>query len=329
MNDDRKYYDVVSIGSATVDYFAGTDSELIKIQTRESTDEFIAFPLGSKLLIEELNVTVGGGGTNSSVCFSRLGFKAAFLGKLGDDANGEFVQQKLVDESVDFLGTKEGHTGLSIILDSIERDRTILAYKGANNRLYQQDVPKFTSKYVYLSTMMGDSFNTVVHFLKQYKGRVVFNPSSYLADMGYEALAPILDHVELLILNKEEATKLMGLHDVSPRMLLIKMQVLAPTSFVITDGEKGVYVYDGHYYYHGKPMPKLKVVESTGAGDAFASTYTAALMMGESVEQAIHLAMTNAESVLEFRGAKEQLLTRELLYKKAKGLNREIEKALL
>ena len=48
-------YEFVCIGSATVDQFANTESELIKIQTRTTTEELIAFPLGSTLLISETN----------------------------------------------------------------------------------------------------------------------------------------------------------------------------------------------------------------------------------------------------------------------------------
>ena len=56
MNDSdtpSPHFDIVTIGSASVDFFSDTDSEVIKIQTRETTEEFIAFPLGSKLLINE------------------------------------------------------------------------------------------------------------------------------------------------------------------------------------------------------------------------------------------------------------------------------------
>ncbi|RMF14524.1 MAG: carbohydrate kinase family protein, partial [Gammaproteobacteria bacterium] len=110
-------YDIVTIGSATVDHFADTDSELIRIDTRSSHEELIAFPLGSKLLIRELKTTTGGGGTNTAVAFSRLGLRTAFLGKLGDDASATFVLDRLKAEGVNFIGAHGGQTGLSIILN--------------------------------------------------------------------------------------------------------------------------------------------------------------------------------------------------------------------
>ena len=68
-------YDVVTIGSATVDYFADTDSELIRIDTRLTSETLLAYPLGGKILIKELTTTTGGGGTNTATAFKRLGFE--------------------------------------------------------------------------------------------------------------------------------------------------------------------------------------------------------------------------------------------------------------
>jgi ribokinase len=69
----------------------------------------------------------------------------------------------------------------------------------------------------------------------------------------------------------------------------------------------------------------LQVLETTGAGDAFASTFTAAIIMNEPVDKAIHLGMTNAESVLQNQGAKEILLTRPALFERAESKPRRIE----
>ena len=49
-------FDIVAIGSATVDQFADTDSELIRIDTPTTKEKLIAFPLGSKILVKELTL---------------------------------------------------------------------------------------------------------------------------------------------------------------------------------------------------------------------------------------------------------------------------------
>jgi ribokinase len=108
-------------------------------------------------------------------------------------------------------------------------------------------------------------------------------------------------------------------------MLMKQMAELPPDIFLITDGSRGVYAYDRKQFYHAKPLSGLTVVETTGAGDAFASTFTAAWIQGKSMHEALHLAMTNAESVLQYKGAKSRLLTKDELLETAARSQREIE----
>ena len=307
-------YEIVTIGSATVDQFAETDSELIQIETPTMKEKLIAFPLGSKILIKELTLSVGGGGTNSAVCFSRLGLNTAFMGKIGQDGNGDFILQQLQKEGVDFIGAREGVSGVSVILNSFADDRTILAFKGANNQLGVTDIPPLDTRWVYLSSMLETSFDSVMTLLQQHSFRLAFNPSNYQAEMGYAALSELINKVDILVMNLEEACKFLGLvytQKPDPDTVLTKLAELPPSIVVITDGKNGVYASDGDYAYHAHPVTKLAVKETTGAGDAFSASFTAACIREYDIETAIHLAMTNAESVLQHRGAKEKLLSME------------------
>src|SRR3989338_8215460 len=97
-------YDIITVGSATVDVFAHTDfSEVIKIKEPKGEIDLIAYPLGSKLLIKELRFTTGGGGTNTAVAFARLGLKTAWIGKLGDDGNADVIVKELEKDNVEVL----------------------------------------------------------------------------------------------------------------------------------------------------------------------------------------------------------------------------------
>src|SRR5437870_53989 len=128
-------YDAITVGSATVDVFARTKfSELIKIIDPKGETDLLAFPSGSKILIDQLEFTTGGGGTNTAVALSRLGHKIGFIGKLGNDANSDFMRNDLKKEKIDLLcASSSGKSGYSVILDTIEHDRTILTYKGIND----------------------------------------------------------------------------------------------------------------------------------------------------------------------------------------------------
>lgn len=321
-------YDVITIGSATVDFFADTDSELIKIQTRNTKEEMIAFPLSSKLLIHHLDIKTGGGGTNSAVSFARLGLKTGFLGKLGSDANADFVLNDLKAEGVEFLGAREGVTGMSVILNGLEKDRTILAFKGANNSLTDQDVTQLPpTRWIYLSSMLGQSFETVCRLIETSDCQVAFNPSNYQVELGLDKLRGMLNSVDVLMMNKEEACKLVGLNyaeDPEISQVFARLSELPPKIFVVTNGKNGAFVKDGDRILWGKPSPSCVVSETTGAGDAFASTFIAGLAMGKQVEEAIRMALCNAESVLKYKGAKNDLLTRDRLMQKVGEEQRDV-----
>ena len=90
-------------------------------------------------MIKELHFSTGGGATNSAVAFSRLGLKTGSICLVGEDANGTTVLDELKKEEITFLGkTKKGMTGYSVILIGLEKDRSILTYKGINNALKNQ-----------------------------------------------------------------------------------------------------------------------------------------------------------------------------------------------
>ncbi|WP_115718863.1 carbohydrate kinase family protein [Gallaecimonas mangrovi] len=310
-------YDVVTIGSATVDLFADTDSELVEIKSRHSSEKLIAYPLGSKMLIQDLNITVGGGGTNTAVAFARLGLKTAFMGKIGSDAQGQQVLAALTSDGIDFVGAVGGKTGLSVILDSIEDDRTILAFKGANDELSLTEATLPASRWLYCSAMLGQSLQTLAALVATTSAKVAFNPSSYLAKQGAEALLPILQKLEVLVLNKEESAMLLGWdiheHHAMKALLAALAARLGIRVVAITDGAAGVVATDGKLCVEAKPAAQLAIVETTGAGDAFASGFVAALIKERPLSDAVQMGMLNAESVLAFKGAKNQLLDAKML----------------
>ena len=306
-------YDVITVGSATVDVFAKTHfSELIKIIDPKGETDLLAFPSGSKILIEDLEFTTGGGGTNTAVAFSRLGLKVGFLGKLGSGTNSDFIHKNLVKEKIDLLCAHgKGNTGYSVILDTLEHDRTILTYKGINDELRKEDIPfkKLKTKWFYFSAMMSESFHTqeiIAEFAQRNKIKIAFNPSTYIAEKGSKYLRNILNRTELLVLNKEEAYLLVGQDNIQG--LLFKLKGLGPKIVVITDGKNDLYAIDDKYIYSALP-PHIKIIDATGAGDAFAASFLCGLTRKDDVEFAVKLGIINAQSVLSYYGAKNILLT--------------------
>ena len=300
--------DVVCFGSALIDAFVDTGTQILMHSSRDA----IQIPFGEKLLVKNIAFAVGGGGTNAAVSLARLGCRTSFVGKVGKGHNSQRVISLLKNEGVDIscVCRKNCRTGYSIILDCKNRDRIILTFRGGNDTISYAELrpAKLRAKWFYLSSMVGKSFACLgqlsVH-AKLQGSDVLFNPSSYLARRGKAFLGNILSASSILVMNKEEAGLLVGNGQV-PRQLQKLYQVCKGIT-IITDGRQGVHVYNGEEVFTGIPR-RNKAVETTGAGDAFASTFLGALIKKKDIEFAIRAGMANAGSVVEHIGAKEGLL---------------------
>jgi ribokinase len=276
--------------------------------------KFISYPVGRKILIKDLKSDVGGGGTNTAVAFSRFGLKAGYVGKLGEDESGKKILSSLKKENVNFLGKvdKFEKTGYSIVLDSREHNRTILTYKGANNNLSLREIKPFKTKWLYFSSLLGKSFETqklISKKLKRQRVKIAFNPSDYL--IKKKDIGGILKLCEILILNKQEAQMLLKKYKIRDKDLLLGLNKLGPRIIVITDKDKKISAYDSNKKYYLKPH-KVKVVERTGAGDAFASGFVAGQIVGKSIEESLKLGLEESESVIRYFGSKNNLIKRKL-----------------
>lgn len=261
-------------------------------------------PIGEKILIRDFNSDIGGGGTNTAVAFSRLGLKSGYLGVVGRDKNGDAVLDCLRNERVKFLGERKGVNDVSVVIDSIKNNRTVLTFKSVNNKL--NSYPKFKTKWLYFSSMLGNSLKTQVRLAKEMisDGRVklAINPRSYLIKRNLGSLKKLLKMSTILVLNREEARLLVKNGD-----LLTGLRELGPEIVCVTNQDKLIWCYDGTIRYNLQPH-KIKIVERTGAGDAFASGLVAGIIKGLSVREGLVVGLKNSESVLRYFGAKNNLL---------------------
>jgi len=317
-------YDIITVGSATVDVFVHTATDATKI-TSVKREHDVCFPIGGKILIDKLTFDTGGAGTNTAVAFSRLGLKTGWIGKLGDDANSKHVLDVMNMERVRFLGSHgKGNTGYSVIIVGLLNDRTILTHKGINDSLTRTNVtfPKLKTRWYYFGSMMGASFNTLCSLAMHAKLNSIpyaFNPSTYLAKQGYKILSPIIDGCEVLVLNKEEAQLLTHTTHVAKMLEILQRRA---NTVVITDGKNGAFAFDGHERLRLFTRA-VRVVETTGAGDAFASGVVYAVSRGKPLSEAMKTGLAESESVIQHIGAKNNLLRKSQLHKNIKHIRVE------
>lgn len=302
--------DVVTFGSGVVDVFIDTDVS--------EKGNLICYESGSKILIKNLKQDIGGGGTNCAVAFSRLGLRTGWIGKIGNDTNGKEILKLIKKEKIKFLGkiNKKGKSGYSVILDSKQNNRTILTFKGVNDSISLKDVKpkKIKTKWLYYTSLLGESFKTqekLARLLVNKGTNLVFNPSSYL--IKRRDLSELLKLSKVIILNKQEAEMMLRKNKVKSKDLLKGLSSLGPEIVVITDKNNLTKAYDSREgkKYSIKPH-NIKVVERTGAGDAFGSGFVAGLVTGKSIDQCLELGLKESESVIRYFGSKNKLIKMNL-----------------
>ncbi len=209
----------MTIGGATQDIIVQYDQqEMLHLNTIRGEQAFLLLEEGKKIELNKLSYYTGGGATNSAVSFLRLGFDVKLCCKIGTDANGDFVLKQLEKEKINtrFVARcSKTSTGTSVIIPSISGDRTILAFRGANIQLSEQDIPYEIIKkcdWLYITSLSGKAsqqLDPITKYAQKNGIRVANNPGiSQLAE-GAVALRRSLKNIDIVILNAQEANEFM------------------------------------------------------------------------------------------------------------------------
>ena len=320
--------DVVTFGSATVDIFVESDrAHVVNIRGVEGELDLYCLKYGEKIEIDHSDFEIGGGALNTASCFSRLGLKTAAAVKIGMGVNSKSVLRRLKENGIsnDFvMRTDEERTGFSIILTSFEGDRTVLAHRGANITIKEDDIDfdkLKETKWIYCAPLNSKYCNIlqpIAEFASKNKIKIAHNLGGRALDKGLDDLKPILKNMNILSLNTQEATRITGIEqryckekksviNDDVREMMKKLKKYIKDIVLITDGKKGAYAYDGKQFYYAPIFP-TKRVSSLGAGDAFASTFCASCIMGNDILTSLEMASINSGYVVTKYGAQEGLL---------------------
>ncbi|MEK7154269.1 MAG: carbohydrate kinase family protein [Patescibacteria group bacterium] len=306
-------HDIICIGSATRDVLLEAEGFELRKHADSPTGVEQCFPLGSKIEIKKIVFTTGGGGTNAAVTFGRQGFKTACIGVIGEDAAGEEIVDELKKEGVEPLFQKHSDdlTAYSVILVHPNAERTILSYKGEGQHFDVNKVPfdKLRAKWFYVNSLGGhyDLLDALISHAIKGETKIAFNPGGKELAHGLEKLKPLLEHIDIFAVNKEEAAGLFGVKLEEEEELFKKFRDVCSGIFILTDGHNGVQVcFDGKKYSAG--VPDSPIVERTGAGDAFNSGFVCEYIKSGDIKKAIQFATANASSVVTKWGAKAGIL---------------------
>lgn len=313
----NKKYDFVAIGDTVTDAFIKLKEAHVNCNVKNDTCE-ICMKFADKIPYEFVEVVKAvGNSANAAVSTARLGIQSAILTNIGNDTNGTEAVEEFKKNNVgtDLISIQKGKkTNYHYVL-WFEADRTILI----KHEDFEYKLPEFKEpKWIYLSSLGEHSLpfhQTIGEYLKNHPNvKLAFQPGTYQMKFGTEALKEIYARTEIFFCNVEEAERILKIEETDIKILLQKIHALGPKIVVITDGPKGAYASDGTNIYFHPPYPDPKPpYERTGAGDAFSSTFTGAVMLGKDVGVAMSWAGINSMAVVQEIGAQKGLLSREKL----------------
>jgi ribokinase len=261
--------------------------------------------------ILDLKETPGGSAANTAVGLARLGVKTGYLGKVSDDFEGKRLIEDFKREKVDIHGTiisREGRTGTVIGFVDSRGERALYAGSGVNDSLNYEEIDvKYvqSANFLHLTSFGGKKpFETQKRLVRDLNGaRVSLDPGEFYARLGLEILRPLIRECFVFFPNAREVEILTKKGYKEGASLLMKE---GAEMVAVKLGSKGCYVTDGKETYLIGSYEK-KLVDTTGAGDAFCAGFLYGLIRGKDLYQCGKLGNFVAARSIEKVGAREGL----------------------
>jgi ribokinase len=315
-----QHFDVITVGESTFDIFLTANDQNKHFRLDPKTKE-LCVKFGDKAVIDQSHFAVGGNATNVAVGLRRMGFSVSVSSEIGDDDFSKKILDVIDHEGISkFLlkQTKDSVSSFSVILN-YKNDRTIFVedFKREHNFSFDDVL----SNWVYL-TSLGEEWEgayqkTLEHVLKN-NLKLAFNPGQNQLDKGVAYLSEIFKNTNILFLNKEESESLLQINAQNKDIeeILLGLLELGPKTVVITDGVNGSFAMDFNKKIYHQEIFKTPIIERTGAGDAYASGFLSAILLGKNINDAMKFGAENASSVISKIGAQAGLLTKDEMLKK-------------
>ena len=308
-NKNEEKIDFLAIGDIVVDEFIKLKDaeELINHGTLELCVRF-----GDKVPYESVTlVPAVGNSPNAAVSSARLGLKTALVTNIGDDARGKECLASLKNDKVmtDYVTTENGKDTNHHYVLWYDVDRTILI----KHTDFTYKFPEVENpSWIYLSSLAEHSLPyhlQIEEFLKKNtESKLAFQPGTFQIKFGVEKLKYIYERTEIFFSNVEEAQEILQKQNIDKNILELSkgIQALGPKMVVISDGPNGAYLYVNDELWKMPLYPDIAPpLERTGAGDAFSSTFTAALALGKNPLEAFTWGPINSMSVVQEIGAQK------------------------
>jgi ribokinase len=290
-------FDAVGFGGLNVD-------KLFKVNKIAKAEE--------ESFIIDYEEACGGSAANTIVGLARLGCKVGFIGKVADDREGKMLVEDFCREGVDTKGiihSKHDRSGAVMGFVDEKGDRALYVDPGVNDTIEFNEINKeyaFQTRFLHLTSFVGEkSFQTQKKLVEMLPKNVKLSldPGELYARKSV-ALESIIRKTFVLMPNLNELellTKKADYRKGADVLLKKGMEIVA-----VKLGAKGCYVTDGRESHNVEPF-KVKVVDTTGAGDAFCAGFLYGLISGKSLYECGRLGNFVASRCIMKMGARPGL----------------------
>jgi sugar/nucleoside kinase (ribokinase family) len=277
---------------------------------------------GQLIATDDFLMDSGGCAANTSTTLAHLGVKAKVAGKVGTDTYGSFIVQDLASKGVETTGISTSHkhgTSKTVILPVIGEDRRFIHTFGANAEFGAADIDRealeaagafYVGGYMVLPNLAQDDLAALFQLARSHNVCTALDvvvPAD-TASVSLRDLERVLPFVDVFLPNDEEARYLTG--EEEPRRQAEAFLRAGCATVVITKGGRGALLMDQTHVVEA-PAFDVNLVDSSGAGDAFAGGFIAGMLMGLDQAETLRFASAVGASCCMRLGCTTGIFTRE------------------
>lgn len=310
--------DVVAIGNAIVDVIVPVEDEFLRengvekgvmtlIDQDRAASLYAAMPAAREIS--------GGSAANTAAGLGAMGARAGFVGRVRDDQLGRIFAHDIRALGVHYDGpiaTGGAETSRCLVLVSPDGERSMSTFLGASTELVPADIDEALlarAKWLYLEGYLYDTpeakqaFARAIRAVKAGGGRASLTVSDPFCVERHRAdFRRLLPELDLLFANRAELLSLYQTEDLEAALDAIARDV--PLAAITLSGE-GAIVVQGQARVH-VPAQKVRVVDTTGAGDLFAAGFLAGLVQGADDAASARMGCAAAAEVITHIGARPE-----------------------